>query len=81
MLNITRRAFLTMAAGAGITAIGLSRHPQPLRTHYPAIVVGSGYGGGVSALRLGQAGVRTPSPSKRVSAISQSTALTMSFAE
>jgi cholesterol oxidase len=27
------------------------------RRHYTAIVVGSGYGGGVSALRLGQAGV------------------------
>jgi cholesterol oxidase len=31
----------------------------PGRRHYPAIVVGSGYGGGVSALRLGQAGVET----------------------
>ncbi|UUO00794.1 GMC oxidoreductase [Mycolicibacterium novocastrense] len=29
------------------------------RGHFPAIVVGSGYGGGVSALRLGQAGIQT----------------------
>jgi cholesterol oxidase len=29
------------------------------RRHYTAIVVGSGYGGGVSALRLGQAGMDT----------------------
>lgn len=29
------------------------------RAHYSAIVIGSGYGGGVSALRLGQAGVKT----------------------
>src|SRR5271170_7084628 len=36
-----------------------ARNPRPDRPYYPAIVVGSGYGGGVSALRLGQAGVET----------------------
>lgn len=34
------------------------RPPQPVG-HYPAIVIGSGFGGAVSALRLGEAGVRT----------------------
>lgn len=29
------------------------------RSHYTAIVIGSGYGGGVPALRLGQAGIDT----------------------
>ncbi|TDZ91479.1 GMC oxidoreductase [Mycobacteroides salmoniphilum] len=58
-MDTTRRSFLAMAAGAGIAALALSDDRKPLRTHYPAIVVGSGYGGGVSALRLGQADVHT----------------------
>lgn len=45
------------AAGA---AWGLTdRDRSPARDHYPAIVVGSGYGGGVSALRLAEAGIET----------------------
>ncbi|TVP57178.1 MAG: GMC family oxidoreductase [Halomonadaceae bacterium] len=33
--------------------------PEPIASHYSAIVVGSGYGGAVAALRLGEAGVDT----------------------
>jgi len=62
--GITRRRFLysaagaTAAAGAGVI-YALTREQPAARPHYAAIVVGSGYGGGVSALRLGQAGVQT----------------------
>jgi cholesterol oxidase len=53
---------LQTAATAGLTRIGLeSAHaaePEAVESA-PAIVVGSGYGGAVAALRLGQAGVRT----------------------
>jgi cholesterol oxidase len=64
--TISRRRFLGAAAGVAASAVGAgvltelaSRNPRPDRPFYPAIVVGSGYGGGVSALRLGQAGVET----------------------
>jgi cholesterol oxidase len=64
--TISRRRFLGAAAGVAASAVGggilvelASRNPRPDRPYYPAIVVGSGYGGGVSALRLGQAGVET----------------------
>jgi cholesterol oxidase len=64
--SLSRRRFLygtvtaaAAAAGGGTIAFGLSRHRPATRSHYPAIVVGSGYGGGVSALRLGEAGVET----------------------
>src|ERR1700722_14818899 len=62
--GLTRRRFLysaagaTAAAGAGVV-YALTREQPAARPHYAAIVVGSGYGGGVSALRLGQAGVET----------------------
>jgi cholesterol oxidase len=68
MTRLSRRQFLGAAgvgavgAGAvGAGAVGLFWRPDQLssRRHYSAIVVGSGYGGGVSALRLGQAGVDT----------------------
>lgn len=36
----------------------LSRPIESLRPHYPAVVIGSGYGGGVAAARLARAGVR-----------------------
>ncbi|OBA94679.1 cholesterol oxidase [Mycobacteriaceae bacterium 1482268.1] len=45
--------------GAGVLELGMRRSAPAVRSHFPAIVVGSGYGGGVSALRLGQAGVET----------------------
>ncbi|MGH3641323.1 MAG: GMC oxidoreductase [Mycobacterium sp.] len=65
---LSRRNFLGVAAAgmvAGATGAGFltkltAEASRPIgRRHYPAIVVGSGYGGGVSALRLGQAGVET----------------------
>jgi cholesterol oxidase len=53
---------LQTAAAAGLTRIGPhSAHavePEAV-DNAPAIVVGSGYGGAVAALRLGQAGIRT----------------------
>ncbi|MGW7403576.1 GMC oxidoreductase [Streptomyces sp. NPDC054833] len=65
--QLTRRQVLGMvalqtAATAGLTRIGLqSAHAaEPAAAESsPAIVVGSGYGGAVAALRLGQAGIRT----------------------
>ena len=63
--TITRRSFLGAAAlGAGSLGVaacgraGLfgSKDDAP---HYEAVVIGSGYGGGVTALRLGQAGIST----------------------
>jgi cholesterol oxidase len=65
--SISRRRFLGAslgvavgaAFGAGFLELGNRRYAPSSRSHYPAIVVGSGYGGGVSALRLGQAGVET----------------------
>lgn len=64
MTVISRRRFLGVgvaagAVGAGAVGLGLGRYRPADRRHHTAIVVGSGYGGGVSALRLGQAGVDT----------------------
>ncbi|MEV5143010.1 GMC oxidoreductase [Streptomyces sp. NPDC052727] len=65
--KLTRRhilgvAALQTAATLGLTRIGLqsARAVEPAAVdNSPAIVVGSGYGGAVAALRLGQAGIRT----------------------
>ncbi|MEV0639822.1 GMC oxidoreductase [Streptomyces sp. NPDC050619] len=55
-------AALQTAAAAGFTRIGLQSasavEPAAVESA-PAIVIGSGYGGAVAALRLGQAGIRT----------------------
>ncbi|MDO0932496.1 GMC oxidoreductase [Streptomyces sp. DG2A-72] len=55
-------AALQTAAALGFTRIGLqsarSAEPDAVESA-PAIVIGSGYGGAVAALRLGQAGIRT----------------------
>ncbi|MUL48710.1 GMC family oxidoreductase [Mycobacterium sp. CBMA293] len=66
MSPISRRQFLGGAAAVGVAgAAGVavlverSRDRTESRKHYSAIVIGSGYGGGVSALRLGQAGIET----------------------
>lgn len=62
---LSRRRLFGIAAaaalGAGGAAVRIGSHEatsEP-RDYYPAIVVGSGYGGGVTALRLGQAGIDT----------------------
>ncbi|WP_456113480.1 GMC oxidoreductase [Streptomyces xylophagus] len=65
--QLTRRQILGMialqtAATAGLTRIGLqsAQAVEPAAvTTATAIVVGSGYGGAVAALRLGQAGITT----------------------
>ncbi|WP_174673822.1 MULTISPECIES: GMC oxidoreductase [Streptomyces] len=65
--HLTRRHFvgvaaLQTAATLGFTRIGLqsARAAEPDAVESaPAVVVGSGYGGAVAALRLGQAGIRT----------------------
>ncbi len=65
--QLTRRQILGMvalqtAAASGLTRIGLqtASGAEPAAVdNAPAIVVGSGYGGAVAALRLGQAGIRT----------------------
>jgi cholesterol oxidase len=65
--QLTRRHILGMAAlqtaaALGFTRVGLgSAHAaEPdAADSAPAVVVGSGYGGAVAALRLGQAGIRT----------------------
>ncbi len=65
--QLTRRQILGMAAlqtaaTLGFTRVGLgsARAEEPAAVESaPAIVVGSGYGASVAALRLGQAGIRT----------------------
>ncbi|WP_324783882.1 GMC oxidoreductase [Streptomyces sp. H51] len=55
-------AALQTAAALGFTRVGLqsARAAEPAAAESaPAVVVGSGYGGAVAALRLGQAGIRT----------------------
>lgn len=65
MSRINRRTFLgAAAAGAGAAAVpstalaGLRRKIPLTRSQERVVVIGSGFGGGVTALRLGQAGIR-----------------------
>lgn len=65
--QLTRRQILGVAAfqtaaALGFTRVGLqsAQAVEPAAVEFaPAIVIGSGYGGAVAALRLGQAGIRT----------------------
>lgn len=63
MTVVSRRRFLGTTVGVAVGAVGAGalwlETSHNHRRHYTAIVIGSGYGGGVSALRLGQAGVDT----------------------
>ncbi|OBC15063.1 cholesterol oxidase [Mycobacterium sp. 852013-50091_SCH5140682] len=65
MTVMSRRRFLGTGAAAALGACGAGWWVQrgvdrsEPRAHYAAIVIGSGYGGGVSALRLGEAGIET----------------------
>ncbi|MGW2561209.1 GMC oxidoreductase [Streptomyces sp. NPDC001514] len=69
--KLTRRHLLGLgalqtAAALGLTRIGPAHAAAPARPagteatdHTPALVIGSGYGAAVAALRLGEAGIRT----------------------
>ena len=71
MRSITRRTFLTSTVAAGIGLAGASsaaaatgigarvRGIPTSREEHRVVIVGSGFGGGVAALRLAQAGVQT----------------------
>lgn len=66
MRDLSRRGFLSaamsgaaVAAGSSVVGCGRENAAVSSRRHFAAIVVGSGYGGGVSALRLAEAGVDT----------------------
>ncbi|ADB35481.1 Cholesterol oxidase [Kribbella flavida DSM 17836] len=59
---VTRRRFAGLAAFTSAAALGLSRVGDAVaaeRSFVPAVVVGTGYGAAVTALRLGEAGVAT----------------------
>ncbi len=63
--KLTRRHILGLAALQSAAALGLTRigltpaAAAESADHFPAVVIGSGYGGAVAALRLGEAGIRT----------------------
>jgi cholesterol oxidase len=57
MPSLNRRTVLRGAAAvAGVAALGAGRVPVT-REEHRVVVIGSGFGGGVTALRLAQAGV------------------------
>ncbi|MDQ0379327.1 GMC oxidoreductase [Amycolatopsis thermophila] len=64
MSNLSRRRFLGLtalgsAATLGLTTISTRNTAAAVTDHSPAVVVGTGYGAAVTALRLGAAGIPT----------------------
>ena len=61
MSNVSRRNFIRTgaAATAGVLGCGVSGWAQTSGDYVEALVIGSGFGGAVAALRLAQAGVQT----------------------
>ncbi|GAA0959920.1 GMC oxidoreductase [Actinocorallia libanotica] len=64
MSSLSRRSLLAGAAATGLTALGASRAAAAGRRRVPVtreehrvVIIGSGFGGGVAALRFAQAGV------------------------
>ncbi|GHE41180.1 cholesterol oxidase [Streptomyces longispororuber] len=65
-MPLSRRGFLGLAASGALAGLGEAaargggrRARDGRRTHFRALVIGSGFGGSVAALRLGEAGVDT----------------------
>ena len=66
---ITRRQFIERISAAGLATslsgcdplkiIAPPSHPIEIEDDVPALIIGSGFGGAVTALRLGEAGIRT----------------------
>src|SRR5689334_6749755 len=54
--QVSRRRFLGMTALAGMTTIGTAKADTE---HAEAVVIGTGYGAAVAALRLGRKGIKT----------------------
>src|SRR5689334_2227368 len=62
MRNLSRRQFLRggLLASTGLSLLGPAGRAWAKRSDFvPAVVIGSGFGGAVAALRLGQAGIDT----------------------
>jgi cholesterol oxidase len=62
MRNLSRRQFLRsgLLATAGLSVLGRGPRAWARQSDFvPAVVIGSGFGGAVAALRLGQAGIDT----------------------
>ena len=70
--NLTRRQFIEQFSTAGLALSGLGllgcdvgdiispvRTPTEIDSDVPALIIGSGFGGAVTALRLGEAGIPT----------------------
>jgi len=59
LMNISRRSFVTSTA-AGLGALATKGKADYLHDEFvEALVIGSGFGGAIAALRLAEAGVRT----------------------
>src|SRR4051794_21527533 len=59
LMNISRRSFVTTTA-AGLGALATKGKADYLHDEFvEALVIGSGFGGAIAALRLAEAGIRT----------------------